>query len=95
MAIVRAAAFRVRGEAHHHHTFSAVAALELGELSDAARELNVIRRKRHGAIYDWETQLEESHVAELRAEARRLFTRAEPWLRARHPEVETLPASQA
>jgi len=45
-AVIRAAGYRVRGEAHHHHTFSAVAALQLGDLSEAARDLNVIRQKR-------------------------------------------------
>ncbi|MBW3572556.1 MAG: hypothetical protein KY467_15750 [Gemmatimonadetes bacterium] len=91
MALVRAAGFRVRGEAHHHHTFAAVAALELGESSDAARDLNVIRRKRHGAIYDWETHLDEEQVDELRAAARRLFTHAQTWLRTTHPGIQPLP----
>jgi hypothetical protein len=94
-SLIRAAGFRVRGEAHHHHAFAAAAALELGELSDAARHLNVIRRKRHGAIYDWETQIEEQHVEEIRAAARRLFVHAGSWLRARYPAVEPLPTSQA
>jgi hypothetical protein len=80
-AVVRAAGFRARGEAHHHDTFAAVAALELGEASDSARALNVIRRRRHGAIYDWETQLEDQHVEEIRTAADRLFIHAEPWLR--------------
>jgi hypothetical protein len=90
-AVVRAAGFRARGDAHHHHTFAAVAALELGEASDAARDLNVIRRRRHGAIYDWETQLEEQHVEEIRGAADRLLTHAGPWLRTLHPTVEPLP----
>lgn len=54
-AIVRAAGYRVLGEGHHHHTFAAVAAMSLGDLSEAARDLNIIRQQRHGAIYDWET----------------------------------------
>jgi hypothetical protein len=90
-AVVRAAGFRARGDAHHHSTFAAVAALELGKASDAARDLNVIRRKRHGALYDWETQLDEQHVVEIRTAAERLFTRAEPWLRTRHAAIEPLP----
>ncbi len=95
MAISRAAGYRVRGDAHHHDTFAAVAALEAGDLSDAAREVNVIRRKRHGAVYDWDTQLTEQHVEELRAEVRRLFAYAEPWLRARHPDIHPLPTHLA
>jgi hypothetical protein len=51
-ALIRAAGYQPRGEAHHHHTFAAVAALGLGELSEAARDLNVIRQPRHSAIYD-------------------------------------------
>jgi hypothetical protein len=94
-AVVRAAGFRARGDAHHHHTFAAVAALDVGEASDAARELNVIRRKRHGAIYDWETQLDEQHVEEIRAQADRLFRHAEPWLRTRHLAIAPLPPGQA
>lgn len=93
-AVVRAAGFRARGDAHHHDTFAAVAALDLDEASNAARELNVIRRKRHGAIYDWETQLDEQHVEEIRGPADRLFRRAEPWLRTRHPAIEPLPPGQ-
>lgn len=90
-AVIRAAGFRVRGEGHHHHTFAAAAALQLGELSEAGRDLNVIRRKRPGAIYDRETHLDEHHVAEVGAAARRLFVHADPWLRARHPDLEPLP----
>lgn len=62
-AVIRAAGYRVRGEAHHHHTFAAVAALGLGDLSEAARDLNVIRQKRHGAVYDWETETGETDLA--------------------------------
>lgn len=95
MAVIRSAGYRVRGDAHHHDTFAAVAALEAGELSAAAREVNVIRRKRHGAIYDWETQLTEQHVEELRAQTRRLFSHAEAWLSARHPGIDPLPNHHA
>jgi hypothetical protein len=51
-AVIRAAGYHARGEGHHHHTFAAVAALSLAELSDAARKLNGVRQKRHEAIYD-------------------------------------------
>lgn len=53
-ALVRAAGFRVLGTDHHRHTFEAVHALEAGELSRIAREMNAFRRKRHQAIYDWD-----------------------------------------
>lgn len=94
-AVVRAAGFRVRGDAHHHHTFAAVAALGLGHLSDAGRDLNVIRQKRHRAIYDWETVLGERDVAELRTATDALFTRAHQWLRADHPALQPLPNDPA
>lgn len=94
MAVIRAAGYRVRGDAHHHQTFAAVAALDVGELSGAARDLNVIRRNRHGAIYDWETQLSEQDAEKIRIAARRLFTHAEPWLRARGVGMEPLPTHQ-
>lgn len=95
MAVLRAAGLRVRGDAHHHHTFAGVAALQLGEASHAARDLNLIRSKRHGAIYDWETSLEPKHVEEIRAAADRLFHHAEPWLRRTHPGIDPLPAGHA
>jgi hypothetical protein len=92
-AVTRAAGYQVRGEAHHHHTFAAVAALSLGAVSDAARALNVIRQKRHGAIYDWETQLADEDVEEVRDAAWRLFAHGEAWLRPHHPKLVPLPAS--
>lgn len=95
MAVLRSAGLRVRGEAHHHHTFAGVAALDLSEISEAARDLNLIRRKRHDAIYDWETHLEAKHVEEIRSAARRLFAHAEPWLRRDHPGIEPLPRGLA
>lgn len=91
MAVLRAAGFRVRGEAHHHYTFAGVAALAFGEMSDAARDLNLIRRHRHDAIYDWETDLTTQQVGEIRSVARRLFVSAEPWLRRSYPALDVLP----
>jgi hypothetical protein len=91
MAVLRAAGFRVRGEAHHHHTFAGVAALALGEVSDAARDLNLIRRHRHDAIYDWETELTARQADEIRSAARRLFVNADLWLRRSHPALDPLP----
>lgn len=49
---------------------------------------------RHGAIYDWQSDLGDQDAEEIRTAAWRLFAHAEPWLRARHPEVEALPANQ-
>lgn len=58
--VVRAAGYRVRGGAHHQHTFEAVVALELDvALTAAARDLNALRKKRHTAVYEWEARIEE------------------------------------
>ena len=92
-AVIRSAGYRVRGDAHHHQTFAAVAALSLGDLSEAARDLNVIRQKRHGAIYDWETRLGDQDVDEIRTATRLLFVAAGPWLRTRHPAIEGVPTT--
>jgi hypothetical protein len=87
-AVVRAAGFRVRGDGHHHHTFAAVAALGLGEISDAARDLNVIRQRRHGAIYDWETSVQEKELASLQSAADRLIEYGRVWLTEQRPRLE-------
>jgi hypothetical protein len=65
-AIVRAAGYRVRGDHNHQITFAAAAALTSGELSNAARDLNVIRQRRHAAVYDWQTTISEGDLAVLR-----------------------------
>jgi hypothetical protein len=86
-SVVWAAGYRVRGEGHHHHTFAAVAALGLGELSGAARDLNVIRQKRHGAVYDWESRTGEADLAALRSAGNRLFSEAYRWLCTERPRL--------
>lgn len=87
-AIVRAAGLQVRGEGHHHHTFAAVAALGLGEISDSARDLNVIRQRRHSAVYDWETSVQEKDLASLRSAADRLLEHGHVWLTEQRPQLE-------
>jgi hypothetical protein len=91
-AILRAAGFQARGDGHHHHTFAAVAALELGELSDAARDLNIVRQRRHRAIYDWEASVQETDLLSLRSAADRLVERGRVWLQEQRPALE-LPKS--
>lgn len=86
-ALIRAAGYRTRGEAHHHHTFAAVAALALGELSEAARDLNVIRQRRHSAIYDWEGATSEQDLAAIRASTLRLFEAGHAWLASARPAL--------
>jgi hypothetical protein len=86
-AVVRAAGYRVRGQGHHHHTFAAVAALGLGELADAARELNVIRQGRHDAVYDWDAGTEAEDLEAIGAAGSLLFGEAFRWLRAERPRL--------
>ncbi|HLM68675.1 MAG TPA: hypothetical protein VK358_14145 [Longimicrobium sp.] len=86
-AVVRAAGYRVRGDGHHHHTFAAAAALDLGELSVAARDLNVIRQRRHEAIYDWEAVTRDRDLATLRSAAARLFADGRRWIQAQRPHL--------
>ena len=93
-AVVRAAGYRAKGDGHHHHTFAAVAALGLGELSEAARDLNAIRLRRHGAIYDWETTTREDDLAILRSATMRLVSAGREWLVAQRSQLaESLPSS--
>jgi hypothetical protein len=86
-AIIRAAGYRTHGEGHHHHTFAAAAALDLGEISSAARDLNVIRQQRHGAVYDWEAVTRDQDLAALRSAAARLFEHGRRWLRTQRPRM--------
>lgn len=95
MAVMRAAGYQVRGEAHHHHTFGAVVALSIPGLEEAARKLNGIRQKRHSAIYDWESRLDEQDAEEIRTAAQRLLAHAEAWLAATYPNIASLPADPA
>jgi hypothetical protein len=86
-ALIRAAGYRTRGEAHHHHTFAAVAALGLGALSEAARDLNVIRQRRHSAVYDWEGEITERELAAIRAATLRLAASGREWLGGVRPAL--------
>jgi hypothetical protein len=79
--VVRAAGYRVRGSDNHRITFAAVAALGLGDLSEAARELNIIRQSRHAAVYDWESTTGPGEIKKLRDATVRLLQGADAWLR--------------
>ncbi len=80
-AVARAAGYRVRGDANHRVTFATVAALDLGDLSQAARELNILRQRRHAAVYDWESTMSPDEVAKLQEATVRLLVTADGWLR--------------
>jgi hypothetical protein len=86
-AIVRAAGYRVRGDHNHQITFATVAALASGELSDAARDLNVIRQGRHAAVYDWEATVEGRQLAELQNATAILLREAFVWLGKKRPSL--------
>lgn len=88
-AVVRAAGYRVRGDHNHQITFAAVAALGSGDLSEAARDLNVIRQGRHAAVYDWQATTDADQLAELRAATAMLLQAALSWLRARRPSLSS------
>ena len=87
-AVIRSAGYRVRGDGHHHHTFGTIAALDAGSLSETARELNDIRQRRHGAVYDWETTTQEKDLARLRSAALRLFALGREWLGEQRPQLD-------
>lgn len=90
-ALVRAAGFRVLGTDHHRHTFEAVRALDAGELSRIAREMNAFRRSRHQAIYDWDDTPagdapdEAARLDELSRNVRRMLELGHEWLIANRP----------
>jgi hypothetical protein len=86
--VVRAAGYRVRGGAHHQHTFEAVIALEGGpDLTAAARDLNALRKKRHTAVYEWERRIEQKDLDAMRSAAERLFAGAHRWLISQRPHL--------
>lgn len=80
-AVVRAAGYRVRGDSNHHLTFAAQAALAPDELAEAARSLNVIRQRRHAAVYDWQSTTLPAHLDSLREATSTLHREAYAWLR--------------
>jgi hypothetical protein len=86
-AVVRAAGYRVRGDRNHQITFATVAALGLEALSDAGRDLNVIRQGRHAAIYDWEATTTKEQLLELQRATSTLLHEAFTWLRAQRPSL--------
>lgn len=86
-AVVRAAGYRVRGDHNHQITFATVAALGTGMLSEAARDLNVIRQGRHAAVYDWETTTTREQLADLRSATATLLQEAFSWLRTQRPSL--------
>jgi hypothetical protein len=89
-AVVRAAGYRVRGDHNHQIVFSTVAALGAGDLSNAARDLNVIRQRRHAAIYDWQETVSSAQVQTLRDASGRLLREAHRWLLRERPSLHSL-----
>jgi hypothetical protein len=92
-ALVRAAGFRVLGKDHHRHTFEAVHALGLGELSSLGRDLSDFRRRRHHAVYDWDDAVPgdpadaAAELDELARTVGRLLALGHTWLAASRPAI--------
>ena len=86
-AVVRAAGYRVRGDHNHQITFAAVAAIGSPSLSEAARDLNVIRQGRHAAIYDWEATTEASQLLDLQRATASLLREAQAFLLTLRPSL--------
>lgn len=86
-AVVRAAGYRVRGAGHHHHTFTTVAALDLGDLSRAARSLDQARQMRHEAVYGWRERTTDDDLATVRSAADRLIRAAHQWIIGQLPHL--------
>lgn len=92
-ALVRASGFRVLGTDHHRHTFEALRALDVGDLSTVAREMNAFRRSRHQAIYDWDegtpsdTSDEAASLAALAHTVDRMIRLGHGWLMEIRPGV--------
>lgn len=89
-AVVRASGHRVRGDHNHQITFATVAALGSGGLSEAARDLNVIRQGRHAAVYDWEATTDRNQLADLQRATETLINEASSWLRVQRPSISDL-----
>ncbi len=94
-AVVRCSGYRVRGEGHHQHTFDAAAAVGSAEVEAAARDLNVIRRRRHRAVYDWDGATTAEDVDALRQTTERLLASAHAWLAAERPGLSLDPPPNA
>jgi len=86
-AVVRAAGYRVRGEHNHQIMFATVAALGSASLSEAARDLNVVRQGRHAAIYDWEATTDASQLMALQSATDSLLREACAFLLTRRPSL--------
>jgi hypothetical protein len=85
--VVRAAGYRVRGDHNHRITFATVAALGTEALSATARDLNVIRQQRHGAVYDWATTTTQEQLLDLHRAASTLLREAFSWLVMQRPSL--------
>ena len=89
-AVLRAAGYRAVGRDHHHSTFAGVAALEAGDLSRAARDVNEMRQDRHDAVYGT-TPIEAAQLDEMHEAARRLLSAAHAWIAETRPTLKLTP----
>lgn len=86
-SVVRAAGYRVRGAGHHHHTFAAVAALNVDDLSRAARSLDEARQTRHEAVYGWRVRTTDNDLVAVRSATGRLIQAAHKWITEQRPHL--------
>jgi hypothetical protein len=84
-AVLRGAGYRTTGRDHHHNSFAGVIALEAGDLSRAARDIDRMRLVRHGAVYGIEVTIKPEQVQQMREVTARLFIAAHAWLAETHP----------
>jgi hypothetical protein len=95
-ALVATAGYRVRMSNRNHHatTFSTLAALELGELSELARGLNLLRTQRHRSVYSPEPSNESiaaDRIGELDRIVRAMLAAGRAWIGTARPVLRVLP----
>jgi hypothetical protein len=66
-------------------TFAAVAAPGSGDLSEVARDLNLIRQGRHTAVSDWRATTIPAQLADLHNATTRLLREAFSWFQEQRP----------
>lgn len=90
-AVLRGAGYRTIGRDHHHNSFAGVIALEAGDVSQAARDIDRMRLVRHDAVYGIEVTIKPEQVQRMREVTARLFVAAHAWLAKAYPGLTFTP----
>lgn len=90
-AVLRAAGYRAIGRDHHHSIFAGVAAMDVGELSRAARAADEMRADRHEAVYGSHVVIDPAQLADMHDVGTRLFAAAHAWLVVARPSLDLAP----